>query len=121
MPIAYLLDENIRNLWRAIQHHNRRGMHLIDAARVGDRADLPLGSEDQAILLWCERENRILVSRDWNTLATHLEAHWAAGHHSPGVFMIRDSNAYRAALEFMVLASLASEPDEWRDRIEYIA
>jgi len=63
MPLRYLLDENQRGvLWHVIQRHNARGIDPIDAQRVGDPADLPLGSEDPAILLWAEREQRILVT-----------------------------------------------------------
>ena len=52
MALAFLLDENLRGLlWKHIRRHNVRGVHPIDAVRVGDVADLPLGSTDPAILL----------------------------------------------------------------------
>jgi hypothetical protein len=49
MPIAYVLDENLRGkpLWHAIRHHNRGGATRIDATRVGDPADRPLRSLDR--------------------------------------------------------------------------
>jgi hypothetical protein len=65
MPLAILLDEHLRGtLWRAIQHHNARGSNPLDVVRVGDPENLPLGSLDPEILLWAEREERILVSED---------------------------------------------------------
>ncbi len=63
MALRFVLDENQRGLlWRAVVRHNQRGLHVLDVVRVGDPSDLPLGSIDAEILLWCEREDRILVS-----------------------------------------------------------
>jgi hypothetical protein len=90
MPQRFVLDENQRGpLWRAVTRHNQAGLHLLDVVRVGDSLDLPLGSTDPEILLWCEREDRILVSFDKATLAGHLRDHLETGHHSPGIFLLR--------------------------------
>ena len=65
MPLPYLLDEHLRGpLWRVIQRHNATGGLPIDALRVGDPDDLPLGSDDATILAWAEREGRILLTLD---------------------------------------------------------
>ena len=75
MPLAYVLDEHLRgSLWPAILQHNRTSPHLIDATRVGDPSDLALGSSDPEILLWAERNGRILVSLDRKTLTIMLTA-----------------------------------------------
>jgi len=51
MELRYLLDEHLRGpLWRAVQWHNRRGVCPLDAVRVGDPIDLPLGADDLRIL-----------------------------------------------------------------------
>jgi len=63
-------------------------MDLIDAVRVGDPTDLPLGSEDPAILRWAEREQRILIPFDKSSMAKHLSEHFAGGNHCPGIFMV---------------------------------
>jgi hypothetical protein len=90
MPLRFVLDENQRGLlWRALVRHNQTSAYPVDVVRVGDAADLPLASLDPDILLWCECEERILVSFDKSTLAGHLANHLQAGHHSPGVFMVR--------------------------------
>lgn len=71
--IPFLLDEHLRGpLWSAIQRHNLRASSTNDAVRVGDPPDLPLGSQDEVILVWAERENRILVTEDVNTMPGHL-------------------------------------------------
>jgi hypothetical protein len=76
VALAFVLDENQRGLlWRAIVRHNQAGVNVLDAVRVGDFPDLPLGSSDPDILLWSEREGRILVSFDKATMADHLAEH----------------------------------------------
>jgi hypothetical protein len=122
MPLSYLLDEHLRGggLWQAIRHHNTRGIHPLAAVRVGDPPDLPHGSTDPAILLWAEREGRILVTQDENTIPRHLAQHLQAGRHSPGVFMPRARCTIRQVLDALVLIAYAGDPAYYRDRIEYI-
>jgi hypothetical protein len=121
MPLRYLLDENQRGvLWHVIQRHNARGIDPIDAIRVGDVPDLPLGSQDTVILRWAEREQRILVTFDKSSMAPHLTAHLAAGNHCSGIFMVRAESKPIQVLEFLVLAAYASEPAEWLDSIKYL-
>jgi hypothetical protein len=120
MPLAYLFDENVRGLpWRYVQRHNAHGRNIIDAVRVGDGADLPLGSLDPHVLLWAEREGRILISRDERTLPRHLADHLAGGRHSPGIFLMRAA-PLADVLEFLTCAAYASEPAEWEDRVTFI-
>lgn len=73
MPLRYVLDEHLRGpLWRSIKRHNSSGGPLIDAVRVGDLPELPLGIGDAEILIWAAREQRILVTSDKSTMANHL-------------------------------------------------
>lgn len=121
MALGFLLDEHLRGpLWKAIQNHNARGDYPLDAARVGDPFDLPLGLSDPLILQWAERECRILLTFDEDTVPIHLGEHLRAGSHSPGIFIVRDRVHVSDVLEFLILAAYASEPDEWRDRIQYL-
>ena len=121
MPLAFLLDEHLRGvLWRALQRHNAGGFELLDAIRVGDEPDLPLGILDPAILLWTEREGRILISRDASTLAGHLADHLRAGNHCPGIFMVRRRCVLPQVVSFLVEAAYRSDAANWENRIEYI-
>ena len=116
-----MLDEHLRGpLWRAIQRHNARAEDPIDVARVGDPPGLPLGSDDAAVLAWAERERRILVTWDKNTIPTHLAG--APRRRSPVTRDLHDAPgvSVRSVVELMVLAAYASEDDEWQDRIEHI-
>jgi hypothetical protein len=121
MPLRYVLDEQLRGpLWRAIESHNACGIDLIDAVRVGDKPDLPLGTSDPDILLWARREARILVTRDVNTMPTHLADHLQKGHHSPGIFAIRRRSLLPQVVFSLALYMHAGDASNLEDRIEYI-
>jgi hypothetical protein len=121
MALAFLLDENIpARIWRAIQRHNQDQADRLDVVCVGQPHDLLFSSDDATVLLWAERRNRLLITEDKSTMATHLKAHLAEGNHCPGVFMVRPGARVPELVEFLVLVAYASEPAEWQDRIEYI-
>ena len=120
MALRFLLDENQRGLlWRAIVRHNQLGLPPIDVSRVGDPPDLPLGSTDPEILRWCEGEDRILVSFDKATMASHLANHLQGAGHSPGIFMVRRGRRLSEVVEHLALVAHVSEAWEWADRIEF--
>jgi hypothetical protein len=121
VPVRYLLDEHLRGpLWAEVQRHNAAGLDLIDVVRVGDPPDLPLGSADPDILLWAEREGRVLVSADRKTMAGHLANHLRAGCHSPGVFILRPGWTARAVVDYLVLFAHAGDPASIADRSDFI-
>jgi hypothetical protein len=121
MALSYLGDENLPGRFdRAIQRHNARGLFSLDYVRVGGPDDLPLGSTDPAILTWIERNQRILLTLDEHTMATHLREHVESGHHVPGIFMIHPSATISDVLDFLVLAAYASDLPEWQDQIRYV-
>jgi len=121
VALRYLLDEHLRGpLRRAIQWHNSRGVYPLDVVRVGDFVDLPLGTADAIILLWAEREGRILVSHDRNTLPGHLSDHLRTGRHSPGIFLIRRHTTVTQLMTFLIDAAYASDPVDWQDRIAFM-
>lgn len=121
MAIRFVLDENLRGpLWRAIHRHNASGGLPIDATRVGEPPDLPLGIPDDALLEWCEREGRLLVSLDRETLPDHVADRLRAGRHCPGVLLIRVHVSIPDVLEVLELVAHAGTPDEFRDLVLYV-
>jgi hypothetical protein len=121
MALRFLLDEHLGGpLWHAIQRHNLRGGLLLDVLRVGDPADLPLGSDDPAILLWAERDDRILITEDVHTMPGHLAAHLQAGHHSPGVFVIALGCSLAQLVGHLELVAHAGQPADYENQITYI-
>jgi hypothetical protein len=121
MALAFLLDENLRGpLWNAILRHNTTGLDVLDATRVGDPSDLPLGSVDADILSWCERNGRILVSEDKHTLSGNLANHLAAQGHVPGILIVRPRSSIQSVLGMLVLIAHAGDPVDYRDRIDFV-
>jgi hypothetical protein len=121
MPLNYVLDEHLRGiLWGAIQRHNGGGQYLIDVVRVGDPADLPLGTLDPDILIWAEKENRVVVTNDRNTMLGHLAAHLQAGHHCAGLFILRPHAPIPQIIDYLVLSAHTTDPALLRDHYDFI-
>ena len=122
MPIAFVLDENLggKPLWHAIRHHNLRRALRIDAIRVGDPTDLPLGSPDSDIFVWADRTDRIILTEDAATFAAELAAHLRSGRTSAGVYVIRPSATVASILSWLELVVADDHPDQWTDRVTYI-
>jgi hypothetical protein len=120
--IAFVFDEDARS--KRVRHACRRyvtpaGLPL-DVTRVGEPSDLPSGTRDPQLLLWAEVHGRILVSRDKSTMPGHLANHLAAGHHSPGVFILRPRITLHEVLEYLALVADDNNPVSWRDQVFYI-
>src|SRR5947209_2535283 len=119
--LLFLLDEHLRGpLWLAILRHNAQGGLPIDAVRVGDPSDPPLGSDDPTILLWAEREGRILLTEDVHTMPGHLAGHLQAGHHSPGVFVVSVGCSIGQLVSWLEFIAHAGEPADYADTITYV-
>lgn len=122
MPLRFVLDEHLRGggLWQAIQRHNALGAHPLDTIRVGDPVDLPLGTADPAILLWAEREGRIIITRDHQTMPGHLAHHLQAGRRSPGIFLLRFRASLPTVITSLVVIAYCGDPVDYQDRTQYI-
>ena len=121
MALAFLLDEHLRGpLWNAIERHNGDSELVIDIIRVGDPADVPLGSDDPTILQWAEREGRIVLTEDKHTMPVHLDEHLQAGRHSPGVFILRMGSTWSELLECLELVGHVGEEAEYRDAVTFV-
>ncbi len=121
MALRFLLDEHLRGLlWHALQRHDLTSSDPIDAVRVGDPSDLPLGSDDPTILAWAERTDRILLTLDKDTMPGHLAVYLQAGGHSPGVFLITGNPPMGQIVAFLILVAQAGNADDYRDQVTYI-
>ncbi len=118
MGIQFLIDESMPGaLPRTIARHNRRGVELIQAVKVGDAGAPPYGTLDPDLLVWIEVENRILASYDIRTLPAHFADHLAAGRHVPGIFIFKLWHSLPFIVEYLAAVSHASVAEEWVDRI----
>jgi hypothetical protein len=112
---------NLRGrLWQLIQCHNARGLDPIEAFRVGDCVDLPLGTDDPTILDWCARNEHVLVTFDKDTMPGHWSERLQQGLQVPAIFMLRSQRQLSQIVDFLVLAAHASTPDEWKQWIKYV-
>src|SRR4051794_37277699 len=105
MALCFLLDEHLRGtLWQAMGQHNARGGDVLDVLRVGDPPAPPLGTADPDLLLWCEANGRVLVSEDRKPMPVHLRAHFLAGRHVAGVFLLKPGVSIPVVIAFLILA-----------------
>jgi hypothetical protein len=116
---SFLLDEDVPEaIWTAILQHNAKGSYLIDVVRVGSPPAPTKRSTDPANLLWPEQADRILVSRDKRTLPNHFNDHLNAGHHSPGVLVLRVTDV-TSVVNHLVEVAHCGLPGEWLDLLKY--
>ena len=78
MRVRFLIDEDLSLDY--IQEL-RRYHTSLDVLRIGSDGAPPLSTLDPDILLYCEREQRALVTENWSTMPGHEAAHFAGGHH----------------------------------------
>lgn len=50
----------------------------------------------------------------------HFHAHLSAGHHSPGVMLIRASATHAELMDYLELVSEYGDPSEYVDTIRFI-
>jgi Domain of unknown function (DUF5615) len=118
MPLRFVLDEQLRGgpLCHAIGRHNAVGINPVDMVRVGDVANLPLGTPDADVLIWAEREDRLVVSRDVHTMPGHL----ASGRHCPGLLLLRRRALIPDLVFVLAMIAHAGDPADYHDAIEVI-
>ena len=117
MKPRFLLNENVDLV---VQRQLRRRELHLEVLAVGDSDAPPLRASDTAILTWIEQNNYILVSWDKRTLPGHLADHFDTGGHVPGVLLIRRGTSLGQIIETLYLVWVASEAEEYYDRLDYI-
>lgn len=121
MPLRFLLDEHFRGLlWNAVLRHDATDGLSLDVVCVGDDFDLPLGAPDPEILIWAEREERLLVSRDYHTMPRHFGRHLQSGRHSPGVLLVTHKVTLRAVVETLEIIAYTGRADQFADSLRFI-
>ncbi len=100
----------VRGVWRHAPD--------LDLVRVQD-AGL-LGSPDTMILQWAAGENRVLITRDRNTLVGAAWARVAAAEPMPGVLALRPHAAIGEAIDDIILVARCYDAEDIRDQVVYI-
>ncbi|KAB8316233.1 hypothetical protein SD81_023715 [Tolypothrix campylonemoides VB511288] len=117
MALKYLIDENVNPIYPN-QIRLREPDILIKV--VGEPKTPAKSTLDPEILCWCEDHNFVLVTNNRTSMPVHLVDHIAANRHVPGIFILNPNLSIGENLEELILAALASEDDEYQDRIVYL-
>ncbi|OCR02022.1 hypothetical protein BCD67_07545 [Oscillatoriales cyanobacterium USR001] len=117
MTLKYLIDENVNPLYPNQIRQREPGI-IIQV--VGEPATPPKGTLDPEILYWCEDNKFVLVTNNRTSMPVHLADHIALDHHIPGIFILNPNLSIGENIEELILVALASEEDEYQDRIIYL-
>ena len=117
MTIRFLIDENLDPLYKAQLLH--KGSNIFVYA-IGDPGTPPKGTLDPDILDWCEENDFVLITNNRKSMPTHLVEHLAQEHHIPGIITLNAEMSIGETLEELLLIAEVGEPDDFRDRIEYL-
>jgi predicted nuclease of predicted toxin-antitoxin system len=90
-------------------------LDIVRAQNVGLRT-----ADDPEILAWAAADRRILITHDRNTMPDFAYQRVRAGLLMPGVFVIRNQPPLGDMIEEILLVALASTPDEWTNRVEFL-
>jgi hypothetical protein len=72
------------------------------------------------VLIFCQAEQRALVTNNRKSMPAHERDHSAAGLHHFGIFWLRHVHSYREQAEAIHLLWAASEAEEWIDRTDWL-
>ncbi len=114
MKIRFQADADLR---RSIVTGLRRRQPEIDF-QTAQLAQLE-GLEDRMVLQQAAEQGRILVSHDFASMPLHF-ASFLARRKSPGIFLISQKPPVREAIDGLLLAWEASEPEDWLNKVTYL-
>lgn len=120
MSVQYLLDENLSPVY---QEQLLRYQPDLTVSMVGELSAINIpakGSLDPEILIWCERNNFILVTNNRTSMPVHLSEHLSQHRQVPGIFVLRPKATIKQIIEDLILIALAGEPQDYQNRITYI-
>src|SRR4051812_21284068 len=101
--LRFLADEHIS---KGMISGALRREPALDFARLHEVG--LLHAKDETILEWAASQDRIVVSKDHNTLVGHAYARVAAKLPMPGVLMLKEHVTIGQAIEAILIAALAS-------------
>ncbi len=98
----------------------RRREPNVDIIRVNDSGAPPSGTPDPDLLLAAETLQRVLLTNDKRTMPGHLKDHYAAGHRTAGVMMLRPNISLARYMREILNHWATTSADDWIDRTVYI-
>jgi len=76
--------------------------------------------KDPDVLALAAAQKRILVSHDIGTMPRHFRQFRKDGNHSAGVLLVPQNPDVGTAIEELLLIWLASEAQEWENRLAWL-
>ena len=78
------------------------------------------GIPDPDVLRLAMAQSRILISHDENSMPGHFRDFLKGGNRSPGVLIVPQGAPVGRVIESILLVWIASEAEEWIDRIAWL-
>ena len=116
-PFRFLIDEDTAHV---IRDGFLRRQPDAEVLVIGGEGAPKIGTNDEEILEFLERETYILVSSNRRTMPEHLHAHLQNGRHIPGILLLRPRSSYRQIIDVLELIWLAGIPTDFHDRLTHI-
>jgi len=113
--LRYAADENFNN---DIVRGLLRRQSQLDILRLQDVA--LSGAQDVAVLEWCAKERRALLTHDVTTITRFAYERVRAGKPMPGVFEVGRDLAIGVVIEDLLLLAERSLDGEWEGQIRYL-
>ncbi|MGC9948685.1 MAG: DUF5615 family PIN-like protein [Bryobacteraceae bacterium] len=113
--IAFLADENLK---RQVISGLLRRNPTVDVVR-GQDAGLT-GAEDRTLLEWAAEQDRVLLTRDVQTLVGFAWEFVRLGRPMSGVIVLGRNLRVSQAVEELLLITECSEPEDWAGVVAYL-
>lgn len=82
--------------------------------------DFGLGGQDDVELLeWAAQTERVLLTRDANTMTNFAISRVSAGQRMPGLFVVTQQHISRELIEQLVLYMVAAGPGDYEGQLVY--
>jgi Domain of unknown function (DUF5615) len=117
MAIQYLFDENVDPAY--VNQIRRRNPDLVVLA-VGELTAPAKGTLDPQILIWCEIQNFILVTKNGRSMPVNLTDHLERNRHILGIFILNYKMSIGQNIDELILIYQGSFDDEYQDKIEHL-
>ena len=115
--IRFLIDEDTSHI---IRDGLQQRQPSIEVRVIGGEGAPSIGTQDEEILEFLEREAYVLISSNRSTMPVHLQAYLQKGGHIPGILLLRPGFSYRQILDALELIWFASTPEDLQDQLTHI-
>lgn len=116
MTVRFLADEDVNVDILAGLRFREPTADILDVKSAALR-----GTKDPILLELAAEQDRILITHDRNTMTRYFRDRTEAGKPNPGIFILpQRPSAIGGIIEWLVLVWVASEAEEWRNRIFYV-